>query len=195
MSSDLTGYYSYSQFGQFGCRVQKAEGSQVTKTSGPSSSLALVGAPGTYVQLSLIEGCESVRNGSRSSETLKADFVTRRGGLKKQANVRFPPIADINCRSHNLRRRGRVELARYSLRANGAAGPVDFQERLTIEAALIKAQELRDAHFSHFTIFNVLTGVEITDVEALLATQEKGAGNGIYFRPKADTSGTAASTS
>ena len=69
-------------------------------------------------------------------------------------------------------------MARYILRANGAAGPVDFQERLTIEAALIKAQELRDAHFSHITIFNVLTGVEITDVEALLATHEKGTGDG-----------------
>ena len=44
---------------------------------------------------------------------------------------------------------------------------MEFQERLTIEAALVKAQELRDAHFSHITIFNVLNGVEITDVESL----------------------------
>jgi hypothetical protein len=63
-------------------------------------------------------------------------------------------------------------LARYILRATGAAGPVEFQERLTIEAALTKAQELRGAHFSHITILNVLTGVEITDVEALLVAQE-----------------------
>jgi hypothetical protein len=48
---------------------------------------------------------------------------------------------------------------------------VEFQERLTIEAALAKAQELRDAHFSHITIFNVLNGVEITDVESLLISQ------------------------
>jgi hypothetical protein len=67
-------------------------------------------------------------------------------------------------------------LARYVIRANGAAGPVDFQQRLTIEAALAKAQELHDAHFTHITIFNVLTGVEITDVEALLSTQENDAG-------------------
>ena len=49
---------------------------------------------------------------------------------------------------------------------------MEFQERLTIEAALAKAQELRDAHFSHITILNVLTGVEITDVEALLVSQD-----------------------
>ena len=59
-------------------------------------------------------------------------------------------------------------MARYILRATGVSGPVEFQERLTIEAALAKAQELRDARFSHITIFNVLTGVEINDVEALL---------------------------
>jgi hypothetical protein len=62
-------------------------------------------------------------------------------------------------------------LARYILRATGAAGPVEFQERLTIEAALAKAQELRDAHFSHISIVNVLTGIVINDVEALLGSQ------------------------
>ena len=66
---------------------------------------------------------------------------------------------------------GSVALARYIVRATGAAGPVEFQQRLTIEAALAKARELRDAHFSHITIFNVLTGVEITDVESLLTSQ------------------------
>ena len=70
-------------------------------------------------------------------------------------------------------------MARYILRATGAAGPVEFRQRLTIEAALAKAQELRDAHFSHITIFNVLNGVEITDVESLLMSQgnEDEAGN------------------
>ena len=62
-------------------------------------------------------------------------------------------------------------MARYIVRATGASGPVAFQERLTIECALVKAQELRDAHFNHITIFNVLSGVEITDVEALLELQ------------------------
>ena len=62
-------------------------------------------------------------------------------------------------------------MARYILRATGAAGPVEFQERLTIGAALAKAQELRDAHFSHITILNVLTGIEIKNVEALLTSQ------------------------
>ena len=61
-------------------------------------------------------------------------------------------------------------MARYILRGTGVSGPVEFQERLTIEAALKKAQQLRDAHFKHITIFNVLT-VEITDVEALLESQ------------------------
>ena len=48
---------------------------------------------------------------------------------------------------------------------------MEFQQRLTIEKALEKAQDLRDAHFNHITIINVLTGVEITDVEALLISQ------------------------
>ena len=62
-------------------------------------------------------------------------------------------------------------MARYIVRATGASGPVEFQERLTIEAALKKAEELRDAHFTHITIYNVLNGVEITAVEALLESQ------------------------
>ena len=73
---------------------------------------------------------------------------------------------------------GRVELARYILRARGEAGPVEFQERLTIEQALDKARELRDAHFTHITIFNVLTGVEITDLEALVDSGNAGSRNG-----------------
>ena len=64
-------------------------------------------------------------------------------------------------------------MARYILRATGAAGPVEFQQRVTIDQALVKAQELRDAHFDHITIFNVLTGVEITDVEALLVSNDE----------------------
>ena len=63
-------------------------------------------------------------------------------------------------------------MPRYILRARGAAGPVEFQERLTIDAVLVKAQELRDAHFTNITIFNVLTGVEITDVDALLESND-----------------------
>ena len=59
-------------------------------------------------------------------------------------------------------------MARYIVRARGASGPVEFQERHTIDQALDKARELRDAHFSHITIFNVLSGVEITDLEALM---------------------------
>lgn len=69
-------------------------------------------------------------------------------------------------------------MARYIVRATGAAGAVEFQERLTIEAALLKAQELRTAHFSQIAILNILTGVEITDVEALLVSQENDAGRG-----------------
>jgi hypothetical protein len=63
-------------------------------------------------------------------------------------------------------------VARYILRATGAAGRVEFQEPLTIEGALEKAQELRDAHFTHIAIFNLRTAVEITDVEALLLTNQ-----------------------
>ena len=67
---------------------------------------------------------------------------------------------------------GELALARYILHASSAAGPVEFQEPLTIEAALAKARELRDAHFSHITIYTVLTGVEIHDLEALVGSNE-----------------------
>lgn len=73
---------------------------------------------------------------------------------------------------HWRRKHGSVELARYIVRATGASGPVEFQQRLTIDKALEKARELRDAHFSHITIFNVLTGVEIADLEALMGEAE-----------------------
>ena len=63
-------------------------------------------------------------------------------------------------------------MARYVLRATGASGPVEFQERLTIDAALAKARELQAAHFSHIVILNVLTGVQITDVESLIHSGE-----------------------
>lgn len=59
-----------------------------------------------------------------------------------------------------------------TLFAPGAAGPVEFQQRLTIDEALAKARELRDAHFSHITIYNVLNRVEITDLEALMGERE-----------------------
>jgi hypothetical protein len=80
----------------------------------------------------------------------------------------------LDCASLLIKLRGllgSVKLARYIVRASGAAGPVEFQQRLTIDQALEKARELRDAHFSHITIFNVLTGVEITDLEALMGTE------------------------
>ena len=59
-------------------------------------------------------------------------------------------------------------MARYTIRANGASGAVDFQDRVTIEAALHKAAELRDAGFDHITLINVENGVEITDLEQLI---------------------------
>ena len=59
-------------------------------------------------------------------------------------------------------------MARYIIKASNEAGPVEFNERLTIEAALAKAQELSDAHFTHITVINVLTGLEITDLEELM---------------------------
>lgn len=62
-------------------------------------------------------------------------------------------------------------MARYKLRATGASGRVEFQERLTIDAALAKAEELRAAHFTQIAIINVLSGVEITDIEMLLASR------------------------
>lgn len=63
---------------------------------------------------------------------------------------------------------GESGLARYIVRASGVSGPVEFQQGLTIDQALDKARELRDAHFTQITIFNVLSGVEITDLEMLM---------------------------
>ena len=64
-------------------------------------------------------------------------------------------------------------MARYTMRATNSAGLIHFQERLTLEAALKKAQELRDAHFEHITLINHATGVEITDLDALMPAPEK----------------------
>ena len=59
-------------------------------------------------------------------------------------------------------------MARYTIRASSSSGPIEFQERLTIEAALAKAEELRDAHFTHITLINHDSGLEITDLDALI---------------------------
>lgn len=59
-------------------------------------------------------------------------------------------------------------MARYTIRASNETGPVEFQERLTIEAALEKVKDLRAGHFQHITLINRVTGVEITDLEALM---------------------------
>jgi hypothetical protein len=45
---------------------------------------------------------------------------------------------------------------------------VEFQERLTIDAALKRASELRAADFTRITLINVISGIEITDLEGLL---------------------------
>ena len=92
-------------------------------------------------------------------------------GLRRGSTDHFRGLPVRTLRDIGVAVNGSVALARYIVRATGAAGPVEFQQRLTIEAALAKARELRDAHFSHITIFNVLTGVEITDVELLLTSQ------------------------
>ena len=62
-------------------------------------------------------------------------------------------------------------MARYVIHATNDTGVVEFDDRLTIEAALQKASELSRAHFRHITIINVFTGVEITDLEALIEEQ------------------------
>lgn len=59
-------------------------------------------------------------------------------------------------------------MARYTIRARQNGGPVNFSEPLTIEAALRKAAELRDARYQHITLVNTDTGVEITDLEELV---------------------------
>ena len=59
-------------------------------------------------------------------------------------------------------------MARYIIRASNETGPVEFSDRLTIDAALEKAAELNEAHFKHITIVNLLNGVEITDLESLM---------------------------
>ena len=59
-------------------------------------------------------------------------------------------------------------MARYVIRASNEAGVVEFSERLTIDVALQRARQLGEAQFRHITIINVLTGLEITDLEALI---------------------------
>jgi len=60
-------------------------------------------------------------------------------------------------------------MARYIIRASNNAGQIEFRERLTIDAALTKAAELRDAGFRKITLLNAETGVEIKEVEQLVA--------------------------
>ena len=62
-------------------------------------------------------------------------------------------------------------MPRYVIRATNETGVVEFTDRLTIEAALQRAKDLGQAHFRHITIVNVLTGIEITDLEALIQEQ------------------------
>ena len=64
-------------------------------------------------------------------------------------------------------------MARYVIRASNDTATVEFDERLTIEAALEKAKELGESHFRHVTLVNVLTGIEITDLEAIMTDQGK----------------------
>jgi hypothetical protein len=59
-------------------------------------------------------------------------------------------------------------MARYKIRASTKAGPVSFDDPLTLDQALKKAAELRDAQFQHITLLNTQTGVEIADLEELL---------------------------
>ena len=59
-------------------------------------------------------------------------------------------------------------MARYIIQARSHAGPVEFQEPLTLDAALAKAVELRHAHFQHITLVNTRTGLQITDLEELV---------------------------
>jgi hypothetical protein len=62
-------------------------------------------------------------------------------------------------------------MARYIIRASNNAGQIEFRERLTIDAALAKVAELRDAGFRQITLLNAETGVEIKEVEQLVAPQ------------------------
>jgi len=98
----------------------------------------------------------------RKEEGGKAGIVLRLQLDLPQIGAHRPAKVGPECR-----------VARYIVRATGAAGPVEIQQRLTIDQALAKARELRDAHFSHITIYNVLTGVEITDLEALMDTGDQ----------------------
>jgi hypothetical protein len=65
-------------------------------------------------------------------------------------------------------------MARYIIRASNNAGQIEFRERLTIDAALTKATELRDAGFRRITLLNAETGVEIKEVEQLVAPRAEG---------------------
>jgi hypothetical protein len=64
-------------------------------------------------------------------------------------------------------------MARYIIRASNNAGQIEFRERLTIDAALAKVTELRDAGFRRITLLNAETGVEIKEVEELVSPPPK----------------------
>ena len=64
---------------------------------------------------------------------------------------------------------------RYIIRASSSGGPVHFKDRRTIDAALHKATELREAGFSHITLVNVETGVEVTDLEEFIIDRAQNA--------------------
>jgi hypothetical protein len=62
-------------------------------------------------------------------------------------------------------------MARYTITARNSAGPVEFHERMTIDAALNKAAELRAAEFHSITLINLETGLEIKDLERLITNR------------------------
>ena len=64
--------------------------------------------------------------------------------------------------------KGDGTVARYVIRARSYGGKVEFNEPLTLEDALKKVAELRDAHFQRITLINTVTGVEITELEELM---------------------------
>lgn len=63
-------------------------------------------------------------------------------------------------------------MARYILQAKSLGGLVESNEPLTLQQALTKAAEMRDAHFDHITIINIETGLAITDLEQILSGTE-----------------------
>jgi hypothetical protein len=116
--------------------------------------------------------CSQIRSASRADAFHPAPHINREdldAGTGEAGAALAASLTKVA--AHPGRDRQGRRMARYTIRASNSTGSVEFLEVLTIDAALAKAEELRDAHFKHIGLINIHTGVEITDLERLIQTR------------------------